>query len=184
MRNFRRSRRGFTLIEVAVATIVVVITTIVGAAFYAESRIQEIKEWHEQNGLFLAEREVESWQGAGYNALAGWASTDVTSATSPSSNVFLPYGYAFAFPDANWNQALRFKPVALDGFNYRIRAQQLYTHSSPSTNPDDFYVQDTWNNGAGNVVSRYRIVRVVVQWGTFSGFGSSDRLVQETRVAR
>jgi hypothetical protein len=50
--------------------------------------------------------------------------------------------------------------------------------------PTDFYVEDSWNNGTGIVVSRYRLIRIVVQWGSFSGVASDKQLVQETRIAR
>jgi hypothetical protein len=101
-----------------------------------------------------------------------------------SSTTFLPYGYTFGSPDSAWNQAGRYKQVTLDGFNYRVRAQLLYNASTPATSPTDFFIMDTWNNGLGDVESRYRLIRVVIQWHNFSGFTSSKQLVQETRIAR
>jgi type II secretory pathway pseudopilin PulG len=180
----RKARAAFTLVEALVALVIITIVGLTATAYIAESRVREIHEWHEANALYLAEREVESWQGTGYNGLEGWSSGDVVNASTPNATTFLPFGYSPASPDPAWNTTGRFKPVALDGFQYRIRAQMLYTASSPAASPTDFYIEDSWNNGTGIVVSRYRLIRVVVQWGRFTGVTSEQQLMQETRIAR
>src|SRR5262245_27373949 len=121
-RNLRSGNRGFSLIEIGIAVFIVAVVSLAGAAYYVSARVKEIKEWQEQNALFLAEREVENWQAEGYTALAGFVAADV----GPTN--YLPYGYRFGAADPNWNQASRFKPVTLDGFDYRVRAQLLYTN--------------------------------------------------------
>ncbi len=179
------ARRGFTLPEAIIGAFIIMVVSMAGLYAYAEARITTINEWHEQNALFLGEREIESWQGAGYTGLSGWAQNQVVDIASPS-NTFLPYGYAQAFPDPEWNTTGRFKPVALNDFQYRVRAQLWYSAARPEPpeTPTDFFVEDTWNNGSGDIVSRYRLVRVHIQWGNFSGFDSDKRLVLETRIAR
>lgn len=176
-RVLRSRRRGMSLVEVGVATIIVTIVSLAGLAYYSNARMQEINTWHDQNGLFLAEREAESWRAPEYNGLAGWTAGDA----GPGN--FLPFGYAFATPDVEWNQAGRFKPVALDNFNYRVRARLLYNDPIGAA-VNDFRVHTTWNNGTGNVDYYYRQVVIVIQWGEFVGTGSTYDMQQETRIAR
>lgn len=164
------SRRGFTLIEVGIAAFVITLVSLAGMAYYASARMGEIREWHEQNALFLCEREVEAWHSNGYTALAGFGAAD-----SGSSN-YLPYGYRFGSPDAAWNAGGRYKPVVLDGLTYRIRAQNLYNANTGN----DYYVQETWSG----ITYYYRRLNVVVQWGSFSGTTASYEMNQETRMAR
>lgn len=165
----RRSRkRGATLVEVAVAAFIITVVSLAGFAYYASARIGEINEWHEQNALFLAERETEAWQNNGYTGLAGYTSAHVAPA-------FLPYGYRFGSPDADWDQANRRKVVTLDGFTYHVRAQNIWSNNGT----DDYYVQDTWSG----VTYRYRRVSVRIEWGFISGTPSED-LIIETRMAR
>lgn len=168
--NHRRlGRRGFTLVEVGVATFIVVVVALAGFAYYATARMTEINEWHEQNALFLAEREIESWRAPGYTGAVGYTSTDV------GSTNFVPYGYRYASPDSSWIAAQRYKPVTLDGFNYRVRARILY--NANTTN--NYYVETT----SGGLTYRYRSIQTVIQWGNFSGTGSDYALTQETRIA-
>lgn len=176
-RSPRSGRKGFTLMEVGIAVFIVAVVSMAGAAYYISSRVKEIQEWQEQNALFLAEREVENWQSEGYTALAGFVAADV----GPTN--YLPYGYRFGSPNAQWNQAGRYKPVTLDGFDYRVRAQLLFTNSTGSP-ANDFFVQDVWNNGVGDINVYYRRVRVVMQWGGFSGTTAVNEMHQETRMAR
>jgi len=175
--KLRSGRRGFTLMEVGIAVFIVTVVSLAGAAYYINARVREITEWQEQNALFLAEREVENWQAEGYTALAGFVAADV------GSGNYLPYGYRFGSANAQWNVGSRFKPVTLDGFNYRVRAQLLYTTSTGSP-ANDFFVQDVFNNGIGNIIYYYRRVRVVLQWGAFTGSTSTFEMAQETRMAR
>lgn len=178
MTQRRPAKRGFTLVEAAIATIVVVIISLAGAAYYASARVGEINEWHEQNALYLAEREVEAWAAAGYNGLNGFELADV----HPN---YLPYGYSFANPDPAWNDAGRYKDVTLNGFQYRIRARLLHNSFLPTSGPGtDYFTELAWNNGTGQVNYRYRQIVVEVQWGNRSSATSGKRLVQETRVAR
>lgn len=174
----RAAKRGFTLVEAAVATIVVVVISLAGAAYYANARIGEINEWHEQNALYLAEREVEAWAAAGYNGLNGFEQQHV----HPN---FLPYGYNFASPDGAWNQTGRYKDVTLNDFPYRIRARLFHNSFLPTSGTaTDFFTEQSWNNGTGTVNYRYRQIAVYVQWGNRSTPESGQRLVQETRIAR
>lgn len=173
----RRGRRGFTLVEVGIAVFIVTVVSLAGAAYYISARVKEITEWQEQNALFLAEREVENWQAEGYTALAGFQAADV----GPTN--YLPYGYRFGSADASWNQADKYKPVTLDGFNYRVRAMLLWSNSTGSP-ANDHFTQDVWNNGVGNINVYYRRVRIVMQWGTFVGTGADNSMQLETRIAR
>ncbi|MBX3458809.1 MAG: hypothetical protein KF696_02450 [Planctomycetes bacterium] len=166
-----------SLVELGVATFIVTVVALAGVAYYANARSQEIREWHEQNALFMAEREVESWRGPGYNALAGWTTGDA------GAGNFLPYGYSFISPDPEWNQGGRFKPVTLDGFNYRIRARLLYNDPVGAA-VNDFRVHEVWDNGTGDVDYWYRQIVIVVQWGDFSSAAGTLEMQQETRVAR
>jgi len=170
--NLRRtsSVRGFSLVEVGIAMFIIILTAIAGFSYYSAARMSEINEWHEQNALFTAEREVEAWQENGYTALAGFTGGDC------GATNFLPYGYRFGVPDAAWNQTGRFKPVDLDGFNYRVRCHCLFT----ANGTNDYYVQDTWNG----VTYYYRDLQIVIQWGEFSGTSSTWEMTQQTRMAR
>ncbi|MBX3473648.1 MAG: type II secretion system protein [Planctomycetes bacterium] len=176
-RRLGRGRKGFTLMEVGIAAFVIAVVSMAGAAYYISSRVKEIQEWQEQNALFLAEREVENWQSEGYTALSGFVAAD----TGPTN--YLPYGYRFGTVGLGWIPAQRYKPVTLDGFDYRVRAQLLFTNST-GTPANDHFVLDVWNNGVGNINVYYRRVRVVMQWGGFSGTSADNELHQETRMAR
>lgn len=177
VRTLRSAKAGFTLVEVGIATFIVAVVALAGAAYYTGARVKEITEWQEQNALFLAEREVENWQSEGYTALAGFQAAEV----GPSN--LLPYGYRFGSADASWNQVDRYKPVTLDGFNYRVRAMLLWTNSTGSP-ANDHFTQDVWNNGVGNIDVYYRRVRVIMQWGAFVGATASSEMFLETRMAR
>lgn len=166
----RASRRGFSLVEAGVAIFIVTIVALAGFAYYSTARVSEINEWHEQNALFMCEREVEAWHANGYTALAGY-----TAADSGATN-FMPYGYSYSSPDPDWNQAGRYKDVDLDGFTYRIRAHNLYNANTGN----DYYVQTTW----GGITYYYRQIDVVVQWGGLSGTSSTFDMNLETRMAR
>lgn len=170
LRRGSASRRGFTLIEVGIAAFVITLVSLAGMAYYASARMSEITEWHEQNALFLCEREVEAWHANGYTALAGFGAADC------GSGNYLPYGYRFGSPDAAWNTGGRYKPVVLDGLTYRIRAQNLYNANTGN----DYYVQTSWSG----ITYYYRQLNIVVQWGSFSGTTASYEMNQETRMAR
>lgn len=175
--NLRNTKRGMTLVELGVATFIVIVVSLAALAYYSNSRLQEMREWNEQNALFLCEREIESWRAAEYNGLAGWTAGD----TGPTN--FLPYGYSFINPDPDWNQAGRYKDVDLDGFPYRVRARLLYNDAVGAA-VNDFRVHEVWDNGTGDVDYWYRQVVVVVQWGSFTGTTSQYDMQQETRIAR
>jgi prepilin-type N-terminal cleavage/methylation domain-containing protein len=178
MRTPNSPNTAFTLVEVLVAMFIILIIALVGGAYYSNARVAEITEWHEANALFLCEREVEAWNSAGYGGFTGFRLTDV------GENSFLPWGYSFLNPDPEWDRTGRFKPLLLDGFSYRIRAQLLYTDFAGDPTPEDFFVEDSWFNGTGDITYRYRQLRVIVQWGAFSGTGSTWNMRQETRIAR
>jgi prepilin-type N-terminal cleavage/methylation domain-containing protein len=163
-------RRGFTLVEVGVAIFIVTVVALAGFAYYGTARVTEINEWHEQNALFNCEREVEAWQENGYSGIAGFTAADCGPAN------YLPYGYRFGVPDAAWNQAGRYKEVILDGFTYRIRAQNIFTANVG----DDYYVAANW----AGIDYYYREVVVTAQWGGFTGFTSTFDMQQTTRMAR
>jgi len=177
-RDFRASRRGFTLVEVGIAIFIVVVVSLAGAAYYASARISEITEWHEANALYLAEREVENWQSAGYTALAGFQAGDA----EPN---YLPYGYRFGSADPAWNQTGRYKPLAIDGFSYRVKAMLLHNMSTGSP-ANDFFTQTTHYTATSQPINvQYRRIRVTTLWGAFSGDDTADKsLTLETRMAR
>lgn len=170
MRRFRSSRRGFTLVEVGIATFIITLVALAGFAYYSTARVAEIREWHEQNALFMCEREVEAWQASGYTALAGFGAADC------GSGNYLPYGYRFGTPDAAWNVGGRYKDVVLDGVTYRIRAQNLYNANTAN----DYYIQASWSG----ITYYYRQLNIRVQWGNLSGMSSDFSMNQETRMAR
>lgn len=175
--SLRSTRKGMTLVELGVATFIVIVVSMAALAYYSNARLQEMREWNEQNALFLTEREIESWRAAGYNGLAGWTSGDA------GAGNYLPFGYAFISPDPAWNQGARYKPVVLDGYEYRVRARLLYNDPVGAA-VNDFRVHEVWDNGTGNVDYWYRQVVVVVQWGGFTGATSLYEMQQETRIAR
>lgn len=164
----RTSRKGFSLVEVAVASFIITVVSLSGFAYYSTARVSEINEWHEQNALFLSEREVEAWQDNGYTGLAGFGSTDV----APN---YLPYGYRFGDPDAAWDQTNRRKVVVLDGFTYHVRARNVWTDSSTN----DYYVEDTWSG----IDYRYRRIELHMEWAFLAGVPQKS-LILETRMAR
>lgn len=170
IKRARTARRGFTLVEVGVSIFIITMVALAGFAYYSTARMTEIREWHNQNGLFLCEREVEAWHANGYTALAGFGAADCGTAN------YLPYGYRFGSPDAAWNAGGRYKDVVLDGVTYRIRAQNLY--NANTTN--DYYVEANWSG----ITYYYRQLNIVVQWGNLSGTSSDFSMNQETRMAR
>lgn len=174
MRNIRSSRRGFTLVEVGVATFIITVVAMAGFAYYSTARVAEIREWHEQNALFMVEREVEAWQANGYTAMAGFGAADCGPAN------YLPYGYRFGTPDPDWNVANRSKDVVLDGVTYRIRAQNLYNANTGN----DYYRQEIWASPGGPITYYYRRLNIIVQWGGLSGTTSIWSTNAETRMAR
>ena len=177
-RMSRRITQGFSLVEVLVAAVIIAIVSLAAVAFYSNSRVGEIREWQEQNALFLAEKEVELWQASGYTGLAGFVAADV----GPSN--FLPYGYRYGSADPLWNVGSRYKAVnGLSGTDYRIRARLLYSESTGSP-ANDFFVREVFTRPGGDVNYYYRRVEVVVQWGGFSGTSSDEKTIQETRMAR
>lgn len=184
MHEARKRRRGFTLVEVGVATIIIVIVAMAGFAYYSSARVQEIKEWHEQNALYLAEREIEAWHNEGYTGFVGFTAADSTTSSDGSGN-WLPYGYSFDTPDPEWNATGRYKDVELNGYPYRVRAQNIYNEGVPSSAPTNCYWHETWNNGAGDVDYFYRRVRVVIQWGEQQANNSAaNEIAVETRISR
>ncbi|MCA8919543.1 MAG: hypothetical protein KDB32_10730 [Planctomycetes bacterium] len=165
----RASRKGFTLVEAGVAVFIVTLVALAGFAYYSTARVGEINEWHEQNALFMCEREIEAWHAAGYTGLAGFTA-------GQSGSNYLPYGYSYSSPDAAWNQAGRYKDVTLDGFTYRIRANNQYNANVG----DDYFVQTSWSG----ITYYYRQINVVVQWGGLTASGSTFDMNLETRMAR
>lgn len=155
--------------EVGVAIFIVTVVALAGFAYYGSARVTEINEWHEQNALFTCEREVEAWQENGYTALGGFTAADCGSAN------YLPYGYRFGTADAAWNQVGRYKEITLDGFLYRIRAQNLFTDNTGN----DYYIETNWSG----IDYRYRQILITVQWGNFVGTSSDFDMQQETRMA-
>ena len=148
---------------------VITVVSLAGFAYYASARMSEINEWHDQNALFLCEREVESWHNNGYTGIAGFGAGD-------SAPNFLPYGYRFGFADGAWDQTNRRKVVVLDGFTYHIRARNQW--NANTTN--DYYVGTTWSG----IPYRYRSIEVRCEWG-FDGGGTPQwNMSQETRMAR
>ncbi|MBZ0135792.1 MAG: hypothetical protein K8I27_05425 [Planctomycetes bacterium] len=152
----------------AVAMFVITVVSLTGFAYYGTARMGEINEWHDQNSLFLAEREIEAWHGNGYTGLQGFS-------LAQSAPNFLPYGYRFGSPDAAWDQANRRKVVVLDGFTYHIRARNHFTNNSGN----NYYVYEDW----GGVPVFYRRVEVRVEWGFVGGTPLSN-MSQETRMAQ
>ena len=151
------------------AVFIVTVVALAGFAYYASARVAEITEWHEQNALFMCEREIESWHSGGYTALAGFTASDC-------GNNYLPYGYDYSSPDPAWNQAGRYKDVTLDGIIYRSRAPNYY---NPNTG-NDHYVQTS-----RSVVTYYHPqVDAVAQWGALPGPRPTLTMHQTPRMAR
>jgi type II secretory pathway pseudopilin PulG len=168
----RRSRRGITLVEAMVAVVIVAIVSLAAFYAYTESRVSVIHQWHQQNALYLAEREIESWQAAGYHGQSGWAAGDV------GLTNWLPHGYSFHNPDTAWDRNARTKTVTLEGFQYTIRARMNWNDSAESDGQVDYFMVQT----ADGVTWRYREIHVHVQWA--GGGGGRQELVMVTRMAR
>ncbi|MCB9932792.1 MAG: hypothetical protein H6841_05140 [Planctomycetes bacterium] len=158
------------MIEVGVSIFIITVVALAGFAYYSSARVSEIQEWHQQNALFMCEREIEAWHANGYTGLSGFTATDC----GPSN--YLPYGYRFGSPDPAWNVAGRYKDVVLDGVTYRIRAQNLFNANTGN----DYYVQANWSG----ITYYYRQLNIVVQWGGLTATTSTFQTNLETRMAR
>lgn len=169
----RHSRRGFTIVEVAIAIIIVTVVSLAGVGYYAAARVGEIQEWHEGNALFVAEREIESWQANGYPALSGFDKSVV------GDGNWLPYGYRFQLPDPGWNTTGAYKDITLEGFTYRVRARSVVNEGNPD-GTDYWWVDPTDPIGA-----QFRRIQVYVTWGgNLNATSGGNVLIQETRMSR
>ncbi len=139
----RRSRSGMTLLEVAVASIVMVIIALGGASYYYFVRWGQIRKSQEQMARNLAEVELERWRETGYTALQGY--------TTPA---VIPYGYVFGT-----NTQAYPKDVTVDGLTYRITASMLYNTSTSGSNY-------RWEDTTGGVTYRYRRLVITVGYGS------------------
>lgn len=151
VRKLRRSRRGMTLMEVAVAAFLMALLSVSGASYFYYSRLAQIRGMQENVATNLAEIHLERFREQGYGALAGF--------TTPTS---LPYGYNY---DWTASQRTDFPYIqTVDGIRYRITAGLLYNTSTSGANY-------RWEVTVGGVTYRYRRVLVQVQWG--DNFGTS-----------
>ncbi|MCC6572654.1 MAG: type II secretion system protein [Planctomycetes bacterium] len=149
--GLRNRRRGFSLLEVGVATFIMVIVALAGASYYYYARWAQFRNMQEQAAMNLAEIEIEKFRQAGYSGMSGY--------TTPSS---LPHGYSFS----TVSQTYYYYPV-VDGITYRVSASLLY---NTSTSGSDY----RWETTTSGVTTKYRRVLVKVDYG--AGYGTSTTL--------
>ncbi len=179
-KNIRGNRRGFTFVEVGVAMFILSVVALAGAAYYANARMGEFNEWHEQSALYLAEREVEAWQAGGYIAQTQWDSTQ------GGAGNFLPFGYkhnATPGPIENgWIVADKAKYVTSAGKQYIVKAELL----GVPTVGVDFKTSDPWDpNSTGTpFYYNYRSIIIHVAWGGDDTYAGAEKVLKiETRLA-
>jgi Tfp pilus assembly protein PilV len=172
--------KGFSLVEVGMAMFILSVVALAGVAYYANARMGEYNEWHEQSALYLSEREVEAWHGGGYIAQTDWNGTEA------GSGSYLPFGYSHTDSPTTplhngWTVAQRTKFVNSGGVDYFVRAQLLGTPSSGI----DYKSSDTWDpNSTGTPFTySYRRILVHIKWGGSTFANATKLLTVETRIA-
>jgi Tfp pilus assembly protein PilE len=159
--------RGSTLLEVAVAAVIIGIVSMAGTSYYLYARTFEILAIQEQTAFNIAELEVESWQAEGYGASAGYTTT------TPG------WGYNSGWAVGEPRRVNYPLLVVREGMTYRVSATLLFNlqGSAPTFSQSlDFRQQDT----SGGVTWQYRRIVTTVEWGAL--FGNS--LSIETRISQ
>ena len=163
-----RFRRGSTLLEVAIAAVIIGIVALAGTSYYLYGRLYEIRAQQEQAAFNITELEIESWNAEGYGSCSGFVTPAV------------PYAYNFTWPVGDPRRVNYPRLEVREGMTYRISATSVFNiQGGPLdgyTSPVDYRWQDT----AAGITWQYRRLRFLVEWGP--GFG--DQLFIETRVAQ
>lgn len=159
--------RGSTLLEVAVAAVVIGIVALAGTSYYLYARMFEILAIQEQTAFNIAELEIESWQAEGYGACAGFTTTN------------LPYGYNFSWAVGDPRRVNYPRLVAREGATYRVSVSLISNRQGTAptySTPIDY----RWVETSGGVTWEYRRVAILVEWGSLF----SDSLTIETRISQ
>ncbi len=164
----RRARRGSTLLEVAIATIVIAIVSLAGTSYYLYARLFEIQAQQEQAAFNVVELEIESWQAEGYGSTSGFTTTTI------------PYGYNWSWAVADPRRITYPRMEVREGTTYRVTATAI---SNRQGGAGDGYTAATdfrWREVLGGLAWEYRRIQLTVQWGPSFGYS----LVVETRIAQ
>ena len=152
-----RPRQGSSLIEVAIATVIIAIVAISAGSFYSLGRISEIREFQRENAMYVVERDIEAFHAEGYGALANY------------STPALPYGYN---ADALPADRVPFpRTVTFDGAGYVVTAQLVFNQSTAGS---DY----RWQDAGGGLTWNYRRIVVQATWGSGSLFALETRIAQ------
>ena len=164
----RHAKRGSTLLEVAIATIVIAIVSLAGTSYYLYARLFEIQAQQEQAAFNVVELEIESWQAEGYGSVSGFTTTTV------------PYGYNWSWAVADPRRITYPRLEVREGTTYSITANLI---SNRQGGAGDGYTASTdyrWREVLGGLAWEYRRIQLTVQWGPAFGYS----LVVETRIAQ
>ncbi|KAA0217782.1 hypothetical protein EDM80_02820 [bacterium] len=164
----RRRILGATLLEVAVAAVIIAIVAMAGTSYYLYARLFEIQAVQEQAGFNIVELEIESWQAEGYGALATF-----TTAT-------IPFGYNSAWAVGDPRRVTYPRTEVREGMTYRVTATSLWNRRGGPLDGYTSNVDFRWLETAGGVSWEYRRIQFLVEWGP--GFGKSVTI--ETRIAQ
>ena len=167
-RSPRIARRGSTLLEVAIAMIVIAIVSLAGTSYYLYARMFEIHAQQDQVAFNIVELELESWQSEGYGSTGGFTTTSV------------PFGYNWTWAVADPRRVTYPRMEVREGMTYRVTADLLWNLRG---GPGDGYTANVdfrWQDTVAGVSWQYRRIQMTVQWGP--AFGST--LVVETRISQ
>lgn len=159
--------RGSTLLEVAIAAVIIGIVAMAGTSYYLYARMFEILAIQEQTAFNISELEVESWQAEGYGAFSAFTSTS------------LPFGYNSGWAVADPRRVAYPQLVTREGATYRVSATLISNRQgTPPTysTPVDY----RWVETSGGVSWEYRRLVILIEWGP--SFGNS--LSIETRISQ
>ncbi len=164
----RRAQRGSTLLEVAIATIVIAIVSLAGTSYYLYARLFEIQAQQEQAAFNVVELEIESWQAEGYGSVSGFTTTTV------------PYGYNWSWAVADPRRIAYPRLEVREGTTYQITATSIANRQGGAGDGYTAATDFRWREVLGGLAWEYRRIQLTVQWGPAFSYS----LVVETRIAQ
>lgn len=163
-----RPMRGSTLLEVAIATIIIAIVSLAGTSYYLYARLFEIQAQQQQAAFNVVELEIESWQAEGYGSVSGFTTAAI------------PYAYNWTWAAADPRRVNYPRLETREGMTYQVTAQLLFNRQGGAGDGYTAATDYRWREVLGALAWEYRRIQLTVQWGP----AFSDSLVVETRIAQ
>lgn len=164
----RKAERGSTLLEVAIATVVIAIVSLAGTSYYLYARMFEIHAQQDQAAFNIVELEIESWVSEGYGASGGFTTTSI------------PFGYNYTWGAADPRRVNYPRLETREGMTYRVTATLLWNLRGAAADGYSNNIDFRWQDTVAGVSWQYRRIQMLVEWGP--GFGSN--LTVETRISQ